>query len=113
MDNKGFPAVRRSRFQQHHGVGFSFAKDQIVIDPVDGFDSFGMVHSEDLITPGEKMKYTTPTPLLDNELDPKHKVLFPAWAPAKLIAPRCFDATTRVVCNVNASKHPSIGILIA
>ena len=31
--------------------GCSLAQAQILIDPVDGFDPFGFVHSEDLITP--------------------------------------------------------------
>merc|ERR1712124_53730 len=53
--------------------GCSLAKAQILIDPVGGFDPIGLVHSEDLITPGEKLKYSTPTLLLDNELDPKKK----------------------------------------
>jgi len=53
--------------------GCSIAKAQVMIDPVDGFDPFGMVHSEDLITPGEKLSYSIPTLLLDNELDPKKK----------------------------------------
>merc|ERR1712187_402985 len=92
--------------------GCSLAKAQIMIDPVDGFDPFGMVHSEDLITPGEKLKYTTPTLLLDNELDPKKKnFFFPACAPANLGAPRWFDATAGPVFNVNASKYGHIDCL--
>merc|ERR1712032_847682 len=92
--------------------GCSLAKAQIMIDPVDGFDPFGMVHSEDLITPGEKLKYTTPTLLLDNELDPKAKnALFPACAPANLGAPRWFDATAGPLFNVNASKYGHVDCL--
>jgi len=91
--------------------GCSLAKAQIMIDPVDGFDPFGMVHSEDLITPGEKLKYTTPTLLLDNELDPKHKLLMPSCAPAKLGAPRWFDATAGPLFNVNASKYGHVDCL--
>merc|ERR1712048_1157595 len=92
--------------------GCSLAKAQIMIDPVDGFDPFGLVHSEDLITPGEKLKYTTPTLLLDNELDPKKKnILFPACAPANPGAPRWFDATAGPIFNVNASKYGHIDCL--
>jgi hypothetical protein len=92
--------------------GCSLAKAQIMIDPVDGFDPFGIVHAEDLITPGQKLKYTTPTLLLDNELDPKKKnLLFPACAPANLGAPRWFDATAGPVFNVNASKYGHIDCL--
>jgi len=92
--------------------GCSLAKAQVMIDPVDGFDPFGMVHAQDLITPGQKLKYTTPTLLLDNELDPKKKnALFPACAPAKLGAPRWFDATAGPLFNVNASKYGHIDCL--
>merc|ERR1711977_784921 len=92
--------------------GCSVAKAQVMIDPVDGFDPFGKVHAEDLITPGQKPNYTTPTLLLDNELDPKKKnLLFPACAPAKLGAPRWFDATAGPLFNVNASKYGHIDCL--
>jgi len=90
----------------------SLAKAQVMIDPVDGFDPFGMVHKEDLITPGKKLNYTTPALLLDNELDPiANNRLFPACAPAKLGAPRWFDATAGPVFNVNASKYGHIDCL--
>jgi len=92
--------------------GCSLAKAQVMIDPVDGLDPFGMVHSEDLITPGQKLNYTTPALLLDNELDPKaNNRLFPACAPAKLGANRWFDATAGPVFNVNASKYGHIDCL--
>merc|ERR1712157_334812 len=92
--------------------GCSLAKAQVMIDPVDGFDPFGMVHKEDLIIPGKKLKYTTPTLLLDNELDPVAKnKLFPACAPAKLGAPRWFDAVAGPVFNVNASKYGHVDCL--
>merc|ERR1712050_41041 len=92
--------------------GCSLAKAQILIDPVDGFDPFGFVHSEDLVTPGKKLKYNIPSLLLDNELDPKKKnVLFPACAPAKLGAPRWFNAIAGPVFNVNASKYGHIDCL--
>jgi len=92
--------------------GCSLAKAQIMIDPVDGFDPFGKVHSQDLITPGQKLNYTTPTLLLDNELDPKKlNRLFPACAPAELGANRWFDAAAGPVFNVNASKYGHIDCL--
>jgi len=92
--------------------GCSLAKAQVMIDPVDGFDPFGMVHKEDLITPGQKLTYETPTLLLDNELDPVAKnKLFPACAPAKLGAPRWFDAVAGPVFNVNASKYGHVDCL--
>ena len=50
--------------------------------------------------------------MLDNELDPKKKnILFPSCAPAKLGAPRWFDATAGPVFNVNASKYGHIDCL--
>jgi len=89
--------------------GCSIAKAFVMLDPVDGFDPFGLVHGEDLITPGQKLPFTIPSLLLDNELDPKKKnALFPACAPAKLGAPRWFDATAGPVWNVNASKYGHI-----
>jgi len=92
--------------------GCSIAKAQVLIDPVDGFDPFGMVHSEDLITPGEKLTYSIPSLLLDNELDPKKKnFLFPACAPAKLGANRWFDAAAGPIFNVNASRYGHIDCL--
>merc|ERR1712032_786393 len=79
------------------------------IDPVDGLDPFGMIHSENLIVPGEKLPFTIPSLLLDNELDPvSSNILFPACAPADLGAPRWFDATSGPVWNVNASTFGHI-----
>merc|ERR1712048_973215 len=58
------------------------------------------------------MGYETPTLLLDNELDPVAKnKLFPACAPAKLGAPRWFDAVAGPVFNVNASKYGHVDCL--
>jgi hypothetical protein len=94
--------------------GCSLAKAQIMIDPVDGFDPFGFVQSENLITPGKPLKYTIPTLLMDNELDPKANgfgVLIPACAPAKLGAPRWFNAVAGPVWNVNASKYGHVDCL--
>jgi chlorophyllase len=92
--------------------GCSLAKAMVMIDPVDGFDPFGIMHSEDLITPGEKLNFTIPSLLLDNELDPLGKnFLFPPCAPAKLGAPRWFDATAGPVWNVNASSYGHIDCL--
>lgn len=92
--------------------GCSLAKAQVMIDPVDGYDPWGNVHRQDLITPGQKLNYTIPTILLDNELDPKKlNRLFPACAPAKLGANRWFDAAAGPVFNVNASKYGHIDCL--
>jgi hypothetical protein len=92
--------------------GCSVAKALVMIDPVDGFDPFGVIQAQNLITPGEKLPFTIPSLLLDNELDPKsNNFLFPACAPAKLGAPRWFDATAGPVWNVNASKYGHVDCL--
>jgi hypothetical protein len=92
--------------------GCSLAKAAVMIDPVDGFDPFGIIQAQNLITPGEKLKFTIPSLLLDNELDPKGKnLLFPACAPAKLGAPRWFDAVAGPVWNVNASSYGHVDCL--
>jgi pimeloyl-ACP methyl ester carboxylesterase len=92
--------------------GCSLAKAAVMIDPVDGFDPFGVIQKQNLITPGEKLKFTIPSLLLDNELDPKGKnLLFPACAPAKLGAPRWFDAVAGPVWNVNASSYGHVDCL--
>jgi hypothetical protein len=92
--------------------GCSLAKAMVMIDPVDGFDPFGIIAAQNLITPGEKLKFTIPSLLLDNELDPKGKnLLFPACAPAKLGAPRWFDAAAGPVWNVNASSYGHVDCL--
>jgi hypothetical protein len=92
--------------------GCSLAKAFVMIDPVDGFDPFGVIQAQNLITPGEKLPFTIPSLLLDNELDGKGKnFLFPACAPLKLGAPRWFDATAGPVWNVNASKYGHVDCL--
>jgi hypothetical protein len=92
--------------------GCSLAKAAVMIDPVDGFDPFGVIQKQNLITPGDKLKFTIPSLLLDNELDPKGKnLLFPACAPAKLGAPRWFDAVAGPVWNVNASSYGHVDCL--
>merc|ERR1711988_1314514 len=48
-----------------------YAKAFVMIDPVDGFDPFGLVHTEDLIHPRKKLNFSTPALILDTGLDPK------------------------------------------
>merc|ERR1711991_276075 len=67
--------------------GCSLAKAMVMIDPVDGFDPFGIISGENLITPGQKLNFTIPSLLMDNEPDPTSHLLMPACAPAKLGAP--------------------------
>merc|ERR1712100_812685 len=75
------------------------------IDPVDGLDPFGKIHSEDLITPGQKLSFNIPALHLDNYLDPKGDALGVSCSPAKLSGPRWFDAMQGPVWNVNATKY--------
>jgi hypothetical protein len=91
--------------------GCSLAKAFVMIDPVDGFDPFGIIQKQNLIQPGEKLPFTVPSLILDNELDSQGKGLFPACAPLKLGAPRWFDATSGPVWNVNASKYGHVDCL--
>merc|ERR1712187_353866 len=78
-----------------------YAKAFVMIDPVDGLDPFGMVHSEDLITPGKKLNFTVPALILDNGLDAKpSSAITPACAPLALGTPRFFAAMRGPVWNV-------------
>ena len=85
--------------------GCSIAKALVMIDPVDGLDPFGMIHKEDLITPGQKLSFNIPALHMDNHLDPKHDKLGVSCSPAKLSGPRWFDAMQGPVWNVNATKY--------
>mmetsp|Transcript_1887 Transcript_1887/g.4251 ORF Transcript_1887/g.4251 Transcript_1887/m.4251 type:complete len:318 (-) Transcript_1887:28-981(-) len=92
--------------------GCSLAKGFIMIDPVDGVDPFGIIHTEDLITPGRKLNFTIPALQLDNALDPvKAKPLFPACAPAKLSGDRWYNAMAGPVWNVHAANYGHVDCL--
>merc|ERR1712166_1471188 len=67
--------------------GCMYAKAFVMIDPVDGLDPYGIVKSEDLITPGTKVNFTIPSLILDNGLDPQKAFsLFPACMPIIWVA---------------------------
>ncbi|CAK0798619.1 unnamed protein product, partial [Prorocentrum cordatum] len=73
--------------------GCGLAKAWVMIDPVDGFDPYRIVKSEDLITPGQKLNFTLPSLLLDNGLDPKSSnALYPPCAPEVLSNDRFYNA---------------------
>jgi len=91
--------------------GCSLAKALILIDPVDGFDPFGIITSENLITPGEKLAFNIPTLHLDNFLDPVAVLMGVSCSPADLSGPRWFDAMAGPVWNVNATKYGHIDCL--
>jgi len=91
--------------------GCSIAKALVMIDPVDGLDPFGKVHSEDLITPGQKLSFNIPALHMDNYLDPKGDALGVSCSPAQLSGPRWFDAMQGPVWNVNATKYGHVDCL--
>jgi len=91
----------------------AFAKAFVMIDPVDGFDPFGLVHTEDLIHPGKKVNFSTPALLLDNGLDPKGTRAFKAipCAPIKLGSPRWYNAWRGPIWHVNATAYGHVDCL--
>jgi hypothetical protein len=53
---------------------------QIMLDPVDGADPFG-IKNDFITTPGEFLPYATPVLILATELDQAHMGLSPPCAP--------------------------------
>merc|ERR1712100_227025 len=84
-----------------------------MIDPVDGVDPFGIVKSEDLITPGKKVNFSVPALLLDNGLDPKGVKAFPTVAcmPIKLGSPRWYNAWRGPIWRINATAYGHVDCL--
>lgn len=92
--------------------GCSIAKAFVMIDPVDGIDPFGVIHAEDLITPGAKLNFTTPVLHLDNVLDTEAKGPgLPACAPAKLTGDRWYNAMNGPIWNVHAANYGHVDCL--
>jgi len=91
--------------------GCSIAKALVLIDPVDGLDPFGIIKSEDLITPGEKLSFNTPVLHLDNYLDPAPGLANVSCSPWNLSGPRWFDAMQGPIWNVNATKYGHVDCL--
>lgn len=91
--------------------GCSIAKALVMIDPVDGFDPFGIIHSQDLITPGQKLSFSIPTLHMDNYLDPAPGLKGVSCSPAQLSGVRWFDAMQGPVWNVNATKYGHVDCL--
>lgn len=95
-------------------IGCSLAKAFVMIDPVDGYDPFRIIKTQDLITPGEELPFVLPSLLLDNELDPKKlNFLFPPCAPAKMGSSRWYNATAAPVWNVYSYKYGHIDLIDA
>jgi len=86
--------------------GCSVAKAFIMIDPVDGFDPFRVYKGEDLIKPGQKVKFNIPALLLDNGLDPTAvNPLFPPCAPASVSNDHFYNAWLGPIWNINATAY--------
>lgn len=90
-----------------------YAKAFVMIDPVDGLDPFGKIHSEDLITPGKKVNFSTPALILDNGLDPKGVRAFKSvpCMPLQLGSPRWYNAWRGPIWHVNATAYGHIDCL--
>merc|ERR1719195_1262394 len=126
MKSKGFPAVpdvnnRAAVMGQSSGNhvvgqaltdGCSIAKAFVMIDPVDGYDPFGVVKSQSLIHPGKKLNFSVPSLLLDNGLDPKAVLpVFPACAPASLSNDLLFNAMVGPIWNINSTAYGHVDCL--
>lgn len=84
----------------------SVAKAFIMIDPVDGFDPYRIIKSEDLIKPGEKVNFSIPALLLDNGLDPQRvNSLFPPCAPPEVSNDHFYNAWVGPIWNINATVY--------
>jgi len=90
-----------------------YAKAFVMIDPVDGVDPFGIIHTEDLITPGKKVNFSIPTLLLDNGLDPLGVKAFKqiACAPLSLGSPRWYNAWQGPIWHINATAYGHVDCL--
>ena len=88
--------------------GNSKAKAAVMMDPVDGYDPFGVIKNY-CTTPGEKLSFDTPALLLRTGLDPKVKLLV-ACAPDRISNQRFFDAWSGPIWMVNATKYGHLDV---
>merc|ERR1712159_228879 len=87
-------------------VACSVAKAFVMIDPVDGYDPYRIVKSQDLIKPGAKVNFTIPALLLDNGLDPKAANRFePPCAPPAVSNDHFYNAWRGPIWNINATAY--------
>jgi hypothetical protein len=84
------------------------AKGVVMMDPVDGYDPFGIVKNY-CTTPGEKLSFDVPALLLRTGLDPKVKVMV-ACAPDKISNQRFFDAWSGPIWMANATKYGHLDV---
>lgn len=79
-------------------------KMQIMLDPVDGADPFG-IKKDFIVTPGVMLPYATPVLVLATELDQAHKDMYPACAPNNMSNMRFFNAMSGPKWFLNVSKY--------
>jgi len=91
----------------------SLARAWVLLDPVDGYDPYRMVTSQDLIRPGHKLNFSIPSLILDSGLDPRPSGHGPACDPPVIGTPRWFPALRGPVWNVNATAYGHIDCLNA
>jgi len=94
--------------------GCMYAKAFVMIDPVDGVDPYGIVKTENLITPGTKVNFTVPSLILDNGLDPQRAFPipgFPPCMPISLGSPRWYNAWNGPIWHVNATAYGHVDCL--
>jgi chlorophyllase len=79
-------------------------KMQIMLDPVDGADPFG-IKKDFITTPGVMLPYATPVLVLATELDQAHKEMVPACAPNNISNLRFYNAMSGPKWFLNVSKY--------
>lgn len=80
----------------------------VMMDPVDGYDPFGIVNNY-CTTPGQKLGFDTPALLLRTGLDPVVKTLV-ACAPDRISNQRFFDAWSGPIWMANATKYGHLDV---
>ena len=87
-------------------------KGLVLMDPVDGYDPYGIVTSENLIKPGQRLNFTIPTLLTRSGLDPKRaNPFYPPCAPDNMSNDRFFYALRGPTWLLNATKFGHVDCL--
>lgn len=91
-----------------NSCGNQKAKGVVMMDPVDGYDPFGMIDNY-CTTVGEKLPFDTPALLLRTGLDPvkKHGI---ACAPDRISNQRFFDAWSGPIWLANATNYGHLDV---
>jgi hypothetical protein len=79
-------------------------KMQIMLDPVDGADPFG-IKKDFITTPGVMLPYATPVLILATELDQAHMGLNPPCAPNNMSNLRFYNAMSGPKWFLNVTKY--------